>query len=74
VEKRKRAKSILDENQATIKDTISTIEFKEDYPGEEDQFGTERWVYVLASTRCFCSLAFFLRHKPCVSKKLLSVY
>lgn len=46
VEKRCKVKSIADENLAKIKETISNVEFKEDYMGEQDQFGIEGWLYV----------------------------
>jgi len=46
VEKRKKVKSIIDENLTKIKESIDKIEFKEDYTGEQDQFGTEGWLHV----------------------------
>lgn len=45
-EKKQQAKSIVDKNLDSINETIDRIEFREDYTGEHDQFGTEGWQYV----------------------------
>lgn len=46
IEKRQKVKSIIDENLAKTKEPITKIEFKEDYTGEQEQFGTEGWLHV----------------------------
>ncbi|MBA7658195.1 hypothetical protein ES703_66144 [subsurface metagenome] len=46
IEAREKVKSIVNENITKIKDVITRVELKDDYSGEQEQFGTEGWLYV----------------------------
>jgi hypothetical protein len=45
MEKREKVESIIGENLKKV-EYISRVEFKKDYTEEQDQFGTEGWLYV----------------------------
>jgi len=46
IDDREKVKSIVNENIARIKDVKTRVELKDDYSGEQEQFGTEGWLYV----------------------------
>ncbi len=70
IEKRKKVKSIVNENVAKIKDAVSRIDLKEDYTGEQDRFGTEGWLYVQKLLECASRISLLKRETLAGQKPL----
>lgn len=69
-EKRDKVKSIVIENISKIKDTIRDVKCKEDYRGEQEEFGIEGWIYVQKLFECASRISLLKRQTDAGLKPL----